>query len=58
MANRWIITAHRFHEHETLAAAETELKRLTAATGKKFRIYRIKRSVEPDEGETQHGEQG
>lgn len=57
MANRWIIRVHKYHEHHTLAAAQAEIRRLTKTAGKKkFRLYRIKSTVEPDEGELQHGE--
>lgn len=58
MANRWIISRHRFHQHETLAAAQAEMERLTKETGKKFRMYRVKTEIKPDQGEAEHGEQG
>ena len=56
--NRWIVSHHRFHQHETLAAAEAERQRLAAKTGKKFHLYRVKSMLEPDQGETNEGEQG
>ncbi len=58
MANRWIVSRYRFHEHKSLEAAQAELKRLTESTGKKYRMYRVKTVLEPDEGETMNGEQG
>lgn len=51
--NRWIVSRHRYHQHETLDAAQAEKKRLEAATRKGFRIYRVKTTIEPDEGEKQ-----
>jgi hypothetical protein len=46
MADRWIIAKHRFHEHVSLDAAETEFARLREKfPGQKFRIYRVKTTL-------------
>jgi hypothetical protein len=39
---RWIISVHKFHEHETIESMETELARLKALfPEKEFRVYQI-----------------
>jgi hypothetical protein len=50
--NRWIISKHKFHEHQTHAGMEKELARLKSAfPGVPFRVYRIKRAIKAsDEG--------
>ena len=48
--NRWIISGYRFHEHQTIEAAERELERLSKkCPDKHFHLYRIKQiaRVEP-----------
>jgi hypothetical protein len=39
---RWIISVHKFYEHETIESMETELARLKALfPEKEFRVYQI-----------------
>lgn len=43
MSDKWIVTNHRFNEHATLDAAQTERDRLAGESpGKTFRVLRIK----------------
>lgn len=43
MADRWIVSAYEFVQQRTLAAAQSEVARLSEQEKKKkFRIYRIK----------------
>lgn len=47
MADRWIITRHRYKQHETLEAAEAERERLRALLPGEFYLLRIKTSQRP-----------
>jgi len=47
--NRWIVSSHAFLEHTSIVDAEREFKRLSGMFPKrKFRVYRIKRVVDPE----------
>lgn len=48
--NRWIVSSHRFKEHASPGAAETERQRLSEKFPKHtFYIYRIKHRAGPVE---------
>ena len=48
MPDRWIVTSHKFHQHRTREAAESERARLfQTVPGKTFRLLRIKTNLQP-----------
>lgn len=56
--NRWIVTSHRYFQHEQIELAIAEKQRLEGQTGKPFYVHRIKHTIEPDAGEKVSGEAG
>jgi hypothetical protein len=47
MADRWIVSSHRFAQHKTEEIAQAEAERLRKLVPKKdFRVYRVKTTLQ------------